>query len=394
MNADTPINDPSQDLLHRGPIAERIADIILKRPGPDALVLALHGPWGSGKSSVLHLSKGLIKAMQPDAIILDFDPWFFNDDESLIRNFFSTAFLALERAGAKQKKVKYELQARDPRGSSIEKSLSYHDLFSLDVVSSSMRNNLEALFHRYENDIAAHSRALLAKLAAGDKDLKKEIIGIFAAKLVNFLRNPFSIRKVLNTFKPAALCRFTNPALAVEFDVAIKGSRPQRDRVCARFGITGEEYDRWLRVLFLLLTNAPAQPLNLFEEVVKGVLESNWTQVFVAEETSTDPDRVFLLSDRGYNEFSSDLIALGFGEAVTFEFNVSARACVSFTLADPTPLVTSGRLPAAAVDDALRENARVSHLRDNRDFLVHYNQRTVSHCAEMVFSASARPIPA
>lgn len=106
MNADTPINDPSQDLLRRGPIAERIADIILKRPGPDALVLALHGPWGSGKSSVLHLSKSLIKATQPDAIVLDFDPWFFNDDESLIRNFFSTAFLALERAGAKQKKVK------------------------------------------------------------------------------------------------------------------------------------------------------------------------------------------------------------------------------------------------------------------------------------------------
>lgn len=106
MNADSPIHDASQDVLRRGPIAERIADIILKRPGSDALVLALHGPWGSGKSSVLHLSKALLKATKPEPIIVDFDPWFFNDEESLIRSFFATAFLALERAGAKQKKVR------------------------------------------------------------------------------------------------------------------------------------------------------------------------------------------------------------------------------------------------------------------------------------------------
>lgn len=287
---------------------------------------------------------------------------------------------------------KHVLKARDPRGSSIEKSLSYQDLFSLDVVSPIVRNNLEDLFQRYESDIAAHSRILLAKLAAGDGNLKQEIVELFAAKLMNFLRNPFSIRKILNTFGSAASHQFTDPALAAELDAAIKGSRPQRGTVCTRFGISDEEYDRWLRVLFLLLTNAPGQPLNLFEEVVKRVLESNWTQVFVVEETGTDSDRVFLLSDRGFNAFSPDLNALGLGDAVTFEFNVCARASVSFTLADPTPLVTSGRLPASAVDNAIRANVRVSHVRDNRDLLVRYNQRTISHCAEMVFSASASPI--
>jgi hypothetical protein len=287
---------------------------------------------------------------------------------------------------------KHVLRPRDPRGSSIENSLSYRDLFSLDVVSSSVRNNLEDLFQRYESDVAAHSRALLAKLAAGDDNLKKEIVELFTAKLMNFLRNPFSIRKILNTFGLAADWQFGDPALASELDAAIKGSRPQRGTVCAQFGIMDEEYDRWLRVLFLLLTNVPGQPLNLFEEVVKGTLESNWTQVFVAEETGTDPNQVFLLSDRGFNAFSPDLSAHGLGDAVTFEFNVCARASVSFTLADPTPLITSGRFPASAVDKALRANVRVSHIRDNRDLLVRYNQRTVSHCAEMVFSASARPI--
>jgi hypothetical protein len=152
---------------------------------------------------------------------------------------------------------KHILQARDPRGSSIEKSLSYHDLFSLDVISPNVRNNLEDLFQRYEKDVSAHSQALLAKLDVGNADLKKEVINLFCAKLMNFQRNPFCIRKALNTFGSVASYHFTDRALATELAAAIKGSRPQRDGVCAQFNIASDEYDRWLKVLFLLLTKAP-----------------------------------------------------------------------------------------------------------------------------------------
>jgi hypothetical protein len=286
---------------------------------------------------------------------------------------------------------KHLLRARDPRGSSIETSLSYHDLFSLDVISPNVRNNLEDLFQRYEKDVSAHSQALLAKLDVGNEDLKKEVINLFCAKLMNFLRNPFCIRKALNTFGSVAIYHFTDRALATELAAAIKGSRPQRDGVCARFNIASDEYDRWLKVLFLLLTKAPGQPLNILEDVVKGLLESNYTMVTVAEETGTDPNRIFLLSDRGINTFPINLSANGLGEALSLEFNVSARACMSFTLVDPTPLLTSGRLSMLAMDEMLRAKVKVNHVRNNREFLVSYNRRTISHCAETVFSASEQP---
>lgn len=284
------------------------------------------------------------------------------------------------------------LQVRNPTGSSIKNSLSFQDLFSLDVVSPSVRNNLEDLFQRYEQDIGTHSRALLAKLCSGTKDIKTEIVELFAAKLMNFLRNPFSVKKVLNTFGSAADYRFVDPALAAEFKSATEGNRPQRDQVCARFGITGDEYDRWLRTLLLLLTCTPGSSLNLFESSVKSLLEKNRTEVFILEESGTAPEHVFLLSDRGFNTQPVDLTNLGLGHATMFEFNVSARASVAFTLADPTPLVASGRMPASVVDAALRANARVTHVRDRRDLLARYNQRTVMQCAETVYAACAKPL--
>ena len=45
---------------------------------------------------------------------------------------------------------------------------------------------------------------LLAKLKAGSHDIKAEIICLFAAKLLDFVRNPFSIAKALNTFPALA----------------------------------------------------------------------------------------------------------------------------------------------------------------------------------------------
>jgi hypothetical protein len=287
---------------------------------------------------------------------------------------------------------RHVLRPRNSDGSSIKNSLSFNDLFTMDVVSPSIRNNLEQLFQRYERDVASHSLALIRKLKDGDAAIKKEIVELFAAKLLNFLRNPFSIRKVLDTFGSVANCQFTDALISAEFDKAIVGTRPQRDQVCGRFGIDGNQYDQWLRVLFLLLTDTPRREFSLFEQFVKHLLESHRTRVYVAQEATADADRVFLLSDRGFNEFRTDLTSLGLGEASTFEFNLYSRACLSFTFIDPTPLITNGRLPAFFVDEKMRANVTVIHVINNRELLVSYNQRTISHCAKAVFSSRKCPV--
>ena len=74
---------------------------------------------------------------------------------------------------------------------------------------------------------------LLAKLNAGSGDIKTEIINLFAAKMLNFVRNPFSIVKVLNSFPGLAGYDPTDPALLADYRRVVSGRRPQQAHLCA-----------------------------------------------------------------------------------------------------------------------------------------------------------------
>jgi hypothetical protein len=100
---------------------------------------------------------------------------------------------------------RYSIALESANGRPIGSNLSLFDLFSFDVPGDTqLRRNFESLFQKYEAHIEAHTKSLLAKLNAGSRDIKAEIIDLFAAKLLNFVRNPFSIVKVLNSFPGVA----------------------------------------------------------------------------------------------------------------------------------------------------------------------------------------------
>ncbi len=106
----------------------------------------------------------------------------------------------------------YSVALENPSGRSIDSNLSLFDLFSFDVSGDSrLRLNFKSLFQKYEANIEAHTKGLLGKLNSCSGDIKAEIIDLFAAKLLNFVRNPFSIEKVLNTFPGLAMYEPTDP---------------------------------------------------------------------------------------------------------------------------------------------------------------------------------------
>lgn len=53
LSSDRPSTDPAQDLFGHAPFARTLAKAIRNYRGSDGIVLALYGPWGSGKSTVL-----------------------------------------------------------------------------------------------------------------------------------------------------------------------------------------------------------------------------------------------------------------------------------------------------------------------------------------------------
>jgi predicted KAP-like P-loop ATPase len=98
LSADRPGVDPGSDRLGYAPFAKRLADSILRLSGAEGHVVALYGPWGFGKTTMLnyvrhYVSKG---ATTQQPIIVPFNPWWFSGSEDLIWAFFNQLRALLE----------------------------------------------------------------------------------------------------------------------------------------------------------------------------------------------------------------------------------------------------------------------------------------------------------
>lgn len=287
---------------------------------------------------------------------------------------------------AVQDREAWLLRLEHPRGMSIGRALSRVDLFTFDIPDSKHRANLEASFRRYEETIAGQSRVLLRMVETGEKSRIKEVLqSIFVAKLLNFLRNPFCVRKVLSTIGPAAEYSPTDPELHAAYSRVLAGNKPHKDAVCAAYGLGPEDYEKWLNCLFVLLAVEVPDEGTILDMALGQLFATAYVQVAVYSYIGASETQVCLLSDRGFNTPWQD--ARGF----SVNFNISARMFVRFVFVDPGALFPEG---ARARDlAALMSDTEMSVTVFDRDLdaLCNYNRLTVYQCAERVFSASPAP---
>jgi hypothetical protein len=269
-------------------------------------------------------------------------------------------------------------------GKPIVSTLSLSDLFSFDVVGGGqVRLNFESLFQKYEKNIELHTKSLLAKLNQRGADIKAEIIDLFAAKLLNFVRNPYSIEKVLNTFPNLASYQPTDPVLLDIYRRIVSGRKPQQAHHCRDLGISDQQYAEWLGVLFMLLVPTGAGRPNFFESIIKGLMEDRKLQV-AAYVYQYDTDGC-LLSDRGFSQPIPD------GEHTGFSFNLCSRAFIHYIFADAEKLV-EGRAPPDFLADAMaffhsrpQVMLNVTPIQNDRAMLALYNRRVIEQCYERVY---------
>lgn len=280
----------------------------------------------------------------------------------------------------------YVIALETQNGRPIGSNLSFLDLFSFDVPGGKQaRRNFEALFHKYEARIESHTKNLLAKLNAGSRDIKAEIIDLFTAKLLNFVRNPFSIPKVLNSFPGLATFDPTDRALLADYRSIVSGRKPHQAHLCAQLGISDEQYLEWLRLLFMLLTPMAEGRPNFFEEIIKTLFEDRkkYITAYVCEYDSNS----CLLSDRGFSQPIED------GPHLAFSFNLCATAFVDFIFADPTALVQGQASPefiaqTLASMERREQPVNVRFLRNDLGMLIRYNRRAVDQCYRSVFCST------
>jgi KAP family P-loop domain len=87
IRSDDAITSSDQDRLGRSKVASLLADRFRENRESGSFVVALNGPWGSGKTSVINM---ILEALREDQGILPlrFEPWLFSGTNDLFSAFF------------------------------------------------------------------------------------------------------------------------------------------------------------------------------------------------------------------------------------------------------------------------------------------------------------------
>ncbi|MFA5215452.1 hypothetical protein [Sulfuricurvum sp.] len=276
----------------------------------------------------------------------------------------------------------YSISLESQQGFNISNTLSLNDLFSFDVLEQeASRYNFETLFNQYEANIKSNTESLIAKLPTAGADIKSEILNIFLLKFLNFVRNPYSIKKVLNTFPQLRNVHPTDPTHYKNFECVLNGRKPQQSHLCNKLGISEEEYRDWLSIIFLLLTPFEEGQLNFLEQVVKGLYENPETFIMVL--IYTYDVKTCLLSDRGYS------IPLPEDDHMAWDFNLYKHGFIRYIFGNLDLLA-----PASAskqLIDRLKAKPKsidVHNITNDLNALAQYNRNVVYQCNQNVFNSS------
>ncbi len=88
---DSPIIKSSNDKLNRRNFAEKLSTALCETDLSIGLNVAIYGPWGSGKSSVINMIVNSIKDNYREKIIIvNFNPWYYSSTGQLIQLFFES----------------------------------------------------------------------------------------------------------------------------------------------------------------------------------------------------------------------------------------------------------------------------------------------------------------
>ena len=272
----------------------------------------------------------------------------------------------------------------------IESNLMLHDLFSFDrVPGGNLRANFESLFQEYEREIRRHTNALLEKVKRRERNIEKEVRELLRSKLLNFFRNPFSVKKVLDSLPDfmTDLCP-TDPRSNDEYSRVLNGNKPQMQHVCRVLRISEELYRRWLSSLFFMLKPMiPGRP-NFYDQMLRALCGNRETLFGV--HLFTYSDKTCLLSDTGittlYDEDNTHeawSFNLASNVFVTYSFSNIAR----FYDLQPDPKPPIPEIGMESIKDITKDRIDIRHYHDSLDVLGAHNQRVVQQCHQNVYGA-------
>ncbi|WP_429029909.1 KAP family P-loop NTPase fold protein [Aeromonas veronii] len=98
FSSDRPITKAEDDLLGRSGFSSDLANAMASWHGNDSLVVALHGDWGSGKSSIKNMALSQLEVISEDKPdVIEFSPWEWAAQEKITASFFQEISKSINR---------------------------------------------------------------------------------------------------------------------------------------------------------------------------------------------------------------------------------------------------------------------------------------------------------
>ena len=157
LQSDQPVTTPSEDRLGRTLIATKIAETIAGWKPEEPLALAINGPWGSGKTSLLNLLADSLEPQKAKGLVLvRFEPWMISGHRQLVDVFLRQLMASMGEL---------------PDSKVAKKIAGAIDLFAGALTIASITPGLGGIFRITGGAVSRLGKSLSKKAEAREQDL-------------------------------------------------------------------------------------------------------------------------------------------------------------------------------------------------------------------------------
>lgn len=280
----------------------------------------------------------------------------------------------------------HKIELSSPSTIKAEKNLSYKDLYTFEILDNVQRHCFEMLFQRLENSVIEYTNKILDEKSFTVDDFLK----VFKAKMLNMIRNPYCIKFTLNSFGGLSDHYPTDTELKNKFNKINDYKVPKS--FLESFNVTENDYKRWLKIIFLMVT-----PLNSNKYILDEIAENffNLEKYYHLINIFKYKHESCLLSDRSYVNLSS---LFKYTNGLTFGFNLRHDAFIYMTFLPndldklaKELLGESGQNVAKLLKSngikKIQFNLEIQPHIDDLEQLKNYNRHVIYQCVNNVYAA-------
>lgn len=270
-----------------------------------------------------------------------------------------------------------------PHKVSIKNNLYDKHLYTFDKINDEEFLNFEHQFQKIENNINQSTTSLIDKIRQGDNNILSEVFNIFSAKQLNFIRNPYSIKKVINTYGLLTESHFTDQKL-YGLGQTINAIKDQDigDRASA-YNVTTHEYKKWLYIIFMALAQHTKKD-NFLTKTIYSLLKDQHfiNHALIFKYSNHSP----VLLDRGVINYENEGTYIFYAN-----LNMSSFIQLSFTNIHEYSKKYSSVKNLDQISDALVNAGPQLSCRMYTDLMDHlsaFNKESISHSHNNIYCAT------